>query len=872
MENRVQKYFKRSVSVFGFEARAWQLMLGSLLPMVLLGSLIYLLASVPYLRVFDGLPTLVWQTLAGVLALVFVGLFLILLRALFVTWNQFVVFTLAISGISFITNAYIIDHIIFAPFTVRTVAILWISFAVLGIAIAGNRLPEVVRVSCQPVLILGAFVCIAFILLLSPLMIFSWFFVWLGGLGFLPYSPLFAFIAFAGSAWFNHQSLTEKLRKVSLGLMLAVSCCLAGYTTFYFIFWHRADAVLRKPVVASGNNNLNADLPQWLQKAAKYPVNHVSEMLLQPERNSQMSLFAGQSLFDPLAYLASGAIFQLFDREHTPALTPEESGKFLHLLFGKSHAYMDRIWEGRSLITTDLDSHVQVHPELRVSYTETTFSIYNENAPDSSLRLRGITSQPEEAIYTITVPPGSICTKLSLWVAGEERPARLTFKSKARNAYQSIVRAARDPSYVEWLDGNRLRLRVFPVNPGGYRTVRIGIVSPMRAQNQGSSATLTYERIQVEGPLLDFGDQQVNVDIFTSSQVNLSDSGIRLKEKIVPDGQVRQWTGSTGSQGWSFSIPAPVPSGNISTAAGKYSVGPARYNSVQFVPDRLIVVLNQSLSRAEWKKLVKSIYESRIPITILGNEWFRTTDPIKALAYLDECEIPAFNLFPLNFSQQGGLSNPLWIVAGESNSIPLGELRGSDRFTLMQEAAARRKEAEKVVVVNGRVSEYVASLLDLGQIEQVGSSTEDLISILKEQRVMLPVEGDNLVSLPFAGLTLEKSTIDVKRPGSDLLVRLAIHDKLRRQLGRRFFDRDLDNGDLVQLARDGMIVSPVSTLIVLETEDDYKRFGIEADASLLGQSSLESPGAAPEPAEWALIICLLVALFVFFKMRRIAPI
>jgi hypothetical protein len=64
-----------------------------------------------------------------------------------------------------------------------------------------------------------------------------------------------------------------------------------------------------------------------------------------------------------------------------------------------------------------------------------------------------------------------------------------------------------------------------------------------------------------------------------------------------------------------------------------------------------------------------------------------------------------------------------------------------------------------------------------------------------------------------------------------------------------------------------MIVSPVSTLIVLESEADYKRFGIENDPSLLGQSKLEAPGAVPEPHELALL--LLILLVIFYTRTRI---
>ena len=116
----------------------------------------------------------------------------------------------------------------------------------------------------------------------------------------------------------------------------------------------------------------------------------------------------------------------------------------LHLLYGQSHAYLDRLWRGHSLITTNVQTHVQIHPELRVAYTETTLSIFNEDQ-DSNHKVMGLRlsagNVPQEAIYTISVPEGSICTKLSLWVNGEER----TFTTKE---FDLLTFLASHPNHV----------------------------------------------------------------------------------------------------------------------------------------------------------------------------------------------------------------------------------------------------------------------------------------------------------------------------------------------------------------------------------------------------------------------------------------
>jgi hypothetical protein len=70
----------------------------------------------------------------------------------------------------------------------------------------------------------------------------------------------------------------------------------------------------------------------------------------------------------------------------------------------------------------------------------------------------------------------------------------------------------------------------------------------------------------------------------------------------------------------------------------------------------------------------------------------------------------------------------------------------------------------------------------------------------------------------------------------------------------------------VQEAVKAYVVSPVSSLVVLETKKDYERFGIEDSKNSLRNASLQSKGAVPEPHEWALIIiAVLVVLTIKFK-------
>ncbi len=70
---------------------------------------------------------------------------------------------------------------------------------------------------------------------------------------------------------------------------------------------------------------------------------------------------------------------------------------------------------------------------------------------------------------------------------------------------------------------------------------------------------------------------------------------------------------------------------------------------------------------------------------------------------------------------------------------------------------------------------------------------------------------------------------------------------------------------LVRTAEEAHIVSPVSSLIVLERAD-YGRFNITESKNSLKNATLQGNGAVPEPGEWALIIGV-VFILLYIRYR-----
>jgi CHASE2 domain-containing sensor protein len=62
----------------------------------------------------------------------------------------------------------------------------------------------------------------------------------------------------------------------------------------------------------------------------------------------------------------------------------------------------------------------------------------------------------------------------------------------------------------------------------------------------------------------------------------------------------------------------------------------------------------------------------------------------------------------------------------------------------------------------------------------------------------------------------------------------------------------------------------VSSLVVLESQKDYDRFGISANTNTLGNAAFKQRGAVPEPQEWLLLI--LAALLLLVVIRRKSPV
>jgi len=105
--------------------------------------------------------------------------------------------------------------------------------------------------------------------------------------------------------------------------------------------------------------------------------------------------------------------------------------------------------------------HVQITVEDQVAEVQIEQTYFNP------------TDRVLEEVYVFPVPKGTIISHLTLCSSKGCHEGRLLGAEEARRLYEEIVRRTKDPALLEHLGERAFRVRVFPIPPGGERTVKI---------------------------------------------------------------------------------------------------------------------------------------------------------------------------------------------------------------------------------------------------------------------------------------------------------------------------------------------------------------------------------------------------------------
>ncbi len=609
--------------------------------------------------------------------------------------------------------------------------------------------------------------------------------------------------------------------------------------TVYTLQWcsitNTIDKQYRKALLNEDNN-----LPGWVNVAQHVQHGYITERILKselvysvpnladgnwfwsmPSRN-----FAEERKHDPLVMIA--ALFF-----YPPKILQTEKIKILESMYDSRRQAEERLWQGDDLITDHINTTVKIWPHQHLAYTEKAITVYNK------MRKQRWPNQ-QEAIYTFHLPQGSVITSLSLWINGKEENAILTTKEKADSAYKTIVGVeSRDPSVVHWQEGNRASVRVFPVVNSEQRLFKIGITTPLSNNN----GRLVYNNIYFDGP--DCRNTKEDIDVLFV--------GTPLEVKMpsaIESVNSKRYTGSDLSmkKDWAVSLKAnEAQPSNFSFDNSTYKL--QEYHEVlqNINLKKVYLDINKSWSREDYN-LVRTSLKNK-EVFACGDVPIQITDQNKDEIFTSFTK-KTFSLFPFFLIADAEAS--LVITKNNALSPNIGDINNSGFSDSLKKYLAKQK-AINVFEFGDELSPYLKTLREYRALNYDKGNTDKLKKLIEANTFVKNAEDSSTIVLHDAHLVLTKSTGTETSNAPDHLMRLFSYNHIMQQLGIRQLTSSDVNTDLVEEARKAYVVSPLSSLVVLETKEDYERFDIKNSQNSLQNASMKSTGAVPEPHDWALI-------------------
>lgn len=732
-------------------------------------------------------------------------------------------------------------------------AYLYLAFLGLFLDIFSDRLPPVWNAINSFFAGMGLLICLYFFLLVAPILPFAGIGLIVFGISSVAFTPVFAVAGFFKVL----RRRNEKYERISAvaGIVLPVLFLLA------FMGQYR---VVRKDMesVLKTYEETDADVPEPIFAAQYLPKRRMATQLMQV--NDEKMIFEDRFMIldsregefnDPLTVLGHGLSKQM-------PLNKIERQQILAAQSDLRHESQRRLWEDDHLLTRSINTEIEIYPEYRLAYTEKIFEIEHFGKESNNQMWQ------EEAVYTFHLPEGSVATSLSLWVDGKERKARFSSKQKADNAYATVVGVERrDPALLHWQEGNTLTVTVFPVMPQLPRKFKLGITSPLRIQK----GQLQLESIYFEGPTNQFAKEKGHLRII----------GNQTPEEIEVPGHFDKennreysWEGSYDPY-WEIRCD-DVPMGRHAFTFGGYSyrVYPHQPKLQSRNFKQVYLDLNASWTDDEFTEVWEQVKDHEVWIYDRGLKLI--TDSNRA-ERLDSARQAHFSLFP--FYMVTDPANALVISKTAANYVERKDLADSEYGFKMDDWLSLHPEPIAFYNIGASLGPYLRTLKEFGALNYASGDANLMGQWLKNKQFIATNSDSGTVILPDARMVIEQS--DADEGGSaistapDHLLRLFAYNKCLEEAGRSFLLDSEFSEEALRMAEEAYVVSPFTSLIVLETEEDYQRFGIEESENSLGNAGLsgisgKGTGSIPEPHEW-LLIGLVLLLLIYTQRRRFRP-
>ena len=681
--------------------------------------------------------------------------------------------------------------------------------------------------------------------MLYPMTVISF---WFFGISLHTFVPLLFTIAFGMVLTrFFKQSSAFKNTAI-IGLLFTVAF-IADFSTRY----SHINTTITEGFHQENEPYSDGDLPSWVKVSQQLPKNWITERTLKSglvytNMDNVFSSFMltdnlnERTKHDPLLVIAD-----FFVNDYK--IPYKDKLKILRFMYDKRHQTERKLWSGDNLSTSDIVTNVQLFPEHRLSYTEKVFKIHN-----SKTTRWGST---QEALYTFYLPEGSVVTSAALWVNGVEEPAYLTTKGKADSAYTTIVgRERRDPLLLHWKEGNRITVRVFPCTPDEDRMFKIGVTSPLKLRDN----QLHYENIDFKGPY--WKGAKESIHIVTEGELN----GFSAPHSFQQEGMTYKYKGKYKSD-WSLTFDAsPLSTDVFSFNERAFQLQQRPNDLVPFSAKRAYLDINAGWKKQELEEVWQTM-NSKMELWVYSNNRFEQLTESNRKALFKDLKKKNFTLFP--FYKMKNDASTFVITKYNQLTPTLNDLKKTGFSEATSEFFKMNTTPIRVYNLGERISPYMRTLSEFRSIQLEPTSLTDIISNTKNNQFYKQLENESTIVNRYGDFLIKEVPYDASKSSTapDHLMRLFTYNNVLKSVGKNHFHLKSLENELITEAQEAHVVTPISSLLVLETQADYDRFDIKKSKNSLDNASISNSGSVPEPHEWILIL-LVAMLTLYFYLKK----
>ena len=666
------------------------------------------------------------------------------------------------------------------------------------------------------------------------------------GLGFYGLAPMIVIVSHTVILIQKFRGSIKNL--LAFGIGIGVVCI--GFTIFSVLL-HCESLKISNNTITNSFDNVNSDLPSYITISQKLKPNFLNEILLKKD----IVYISSDHFFEFRGFDSFGNSKQYNERKtHNPIvnlaylfaarldLSADDRINILKSNFDKRLETEEQLWDGRDLFTKNIKEDVKIYPKDRLAYTEITMDIACAEKSWGD----------KEAIYSFQLPEGSVATSLSLWVNGVERKGVLTTKEKAKKAYNQIIAVeSRDPSLMQWREGNTVVVRIFPIRYDLPRTFKCGFTTPLKVDKY----TMKYVSLDIKGPNINSAKTISRIQMASNEKFEASKSF-----ELVNGFYTNK---STGLNSWKAEI--PMNHDAFSTAFvwknKAYRITEIQKQKIAFQPTEIILDLNASWTENEIEKIVSQSYNDYF---VWNNDQKEPINTINYKSIFASFKSFTYSLLPLYELKE----NSLVITKCGTISANFEELETSNYLKKLRKRTQQKNI--KVINISENLNPFWQTVKEQKLVSYLKTDLNNCLRLIEKKQFLEFKVEENTINIEPAHIAIEETEVnsETKSNGSNHIYRMYAFGKvLQEQVAIQ--DDSLQENQFIHLAKDANIVTPISSLIVLETDEDYKNNGIEKNVNTLGNASINNDGAVPEPHEWLLIVIGLITVFVYYRRQNI---